>query len=232
VDDIVQSINELTKVIGQRTVFDYLSIILPIVFSFLAICISIATAKKQNNISLFDKRMKVYEQLQKYLNDQSNYLTAECKLLGYKTKFAKTYTGDKEFLFSNIKLLFSKNLWKQLEFIIEEYRVIHYADSCIDTYFSLIAEDTNNNLLESIKEYIDRKSEDNKFPLSKEEEMSFKQLCDQNAVVYDHPVDGVQKYNYYELSKLISDNFKEVKQLEKKMLITIENEISLNKIGK
>jgi uncharacterized membrane protein len=54
-EDIVKAIEKL----AEKDIIDYLLVIVPIAISVVAVVISIATAKKQNKIALFEKRYKV-----------------------------------------------------------------------------------------------------------------------------------------------------------------------------
>ena len=53
-EDVVNAIEKLS----EKDPVDYLLIIIPIILSFLAIIISISTARKQNRIALFEKKYK------------------------------------------------------------------------------------------------------------------------------------------------------------------------------
>ena len=63
-DELIEAINS-----GSGNSFiDYLLIILPIVLSFVAICISISVAKKQNDIAMFELRYQGYITLNNILD--------------------------------------------------------------------------------------------------------------------------------------------------------------------
>ena len=51
-EEVVKAIEKL----AEKSIIDYLVIIVPIILSIVAIGISIATARKQNKIALFDRR--------------------------------------------------------------------------------------------------------------------------------------------------------------------------------
>ncbi len=59
-EDIVKAIEKL----AEKDIIDYLLVIVPIAISIVAIIISIATARKQNKIALFDKRFRCLSQIQ------------------------------------------------------------------------------------------------------------------------------------------------------------------------
>ena len=59
-EDVVKAIEQL----AEKDIVDYLLIIVPIVVSIVAIVISIATAKKQNKIALFERRFRCVSQIQ------------------------------------------------------------------------------------------------------------------------------------------------------------------------
>ena len=58
--EIVKAIEKL----AEKDILDYLLIIVPIFISFVAIIISITTARKQNKIALFERRFKCLSQMQ------------------------------------------------------------------------------------------------------------------------------------------------------------------------
>lgn len=62
-DELIEAINSVSR----NTFIDYLLIILPIVLSFVAICISISVAKKQNQIALLEKRAEAISLLNQIL---------------------------------------------------------------------------------------------------------------------------------------------------------------------
>lgn len=63
-DDLVKAIEKL----AEKDIVEYLLVIVPIIVSIVAIYISIATAKKQNRIALFEKNHKALCLLNKIFN--------------------------------------------------------------------------------------------------------------------------------------------------------------------
>lgn len=63
-EDIVKAIEKL----AEKDIVDYLLVIVPIVVSIVAIYISIATARKQNKIALFERRYNCLFQIKTILN--------------------------------------------------------------------------------------------------------------------------------------------------------------------
>ena len=63
-DDLVKAIEKL----AEKDIVDYLLVIVPIVVSIVAIYISIATARKQNKIALFERRYNCLFQIKTILN--------------------------------------------------------------------------------------------------------------------------------------------------------------------
>lgn len=63
-DNLVQAVEALAK----KGILDYLLIIVPIIISFLAIIISVCTARKQNKIALFEKRYEALSQIRTMLS--------------------------------------------------------------------------------------------------------------------------------------------------------------------
>ncbi len=53
---ILEELVEVIKLSNQKTLWEYLIVLIPIIISIVAIVISIKTAKEQNKISLFEKR--------------------------------------------------------------------------------------------------------------------------------------------------------------------------------
>lgn len=63
-EDLIKAIEKL----AEKDIIDYLIIIVPIAISVIAIIISIATAKKQNKIALFERRYSCLFQIKMILN--------------------------------------------------------------------------------------------------------------------------------------------------------------------
>lgn len=63
-EEVVKAIEKL----AEKDIFDYLIVIVPIAISIVAIVISIATARKQNKIALFEKRYNCLFQIKTILN--------------------------------------------------------------------------------------------------------------------------------------------------------------------
>ncbi len=62
--DLVQAIEKLS----EKSVWDYLLVIIPILSSFLAIAISIMATEKQNKIALFEKRHSCLSEMQRIIS--------------------------------------------------------------------------------------------------------------------------------------------------------------------
>ncbi|MFI3114865.1 MAG: hypothetical protein R3Y12_01820 [Clostridia bacterium] len=106
--DVIKIVEQLTK----RDWLDYLIAVVPLIFSTVAIGISIATSQKQNRIALFEKR---YEKLKKF---------KELYLYGVKTTtynyvdgviYADKYNKQD---FNDIEYLFSKDIWEKCNNIL------------------------------------------------------------------------------------------------------------------
>lgn len=63
-EGVIQAIEKLS----QKNIIDYLLIIVPIIISLVAIFISIATAKRQNNIAMFELRYKALATIKRVLS--------------------------------------------------------------------------------------------------------------------------------------------------------------------
>lgn len=62
-EEILKELVEVMKVSNQRTLWDYLIAIAPIIISITALVISIKTTQKQNRIALFEKRYEIVYKL-------------------------------------------------------------------------------------------------------------------------------------------------------------------------
>lgn len=60
-------LSESTQNSFDKSIIDYLLIVIPIVISIFALCVSIRNTKQQNRIALFEKRFSVYAYMQKCL---------------------------------------------------------------------------------------------------------------------------------------------------------------------
>lgn len=74
-ESLVTAINNL----GQRAWIDYIAIFSPIVLSVVAVWVSMATARKQNKIELFEKRYKVYTLLMTIIQIQKTLVKMKKK---------------------------------------------------------------------------------------------------------------------------------------------------------
>ena len=59
-DELISAIEKLSN----KTWLDYFTTFVPLILSFVAICISMASIRNQNKISLLDKRLDIYTNLQ------------------------------------------------------------------------------------------------------------------------------------------------------------------------
>ena len=66
--EILQEISSTLNNINQHDIWDYVTIIAPLVLSAVAVYISIRTTKKQNKIALFEKRYSCFFQIKVILN--------------------------------------------------------------------------------------------------------------------------------------------------------------------
>lgn len=62
-EEILKELVEVLKVSNQRTLWDYLIAIAPIIISVTALVVSIKTTQKQNKIALFEKRFEAVYKL-------------------------------------------------------------------------------------------------------------------------------------------------------------------------
>lgn len=72
----------------------FLSAILTIISIFLsviAICISISTTKRQNKIALFEKRQRVYDDLDNYVNKQLSSWEFDLSKIEFFYNYSSTY---------------------------------------------------------------------------------------------------------------------------------------------
>lgn len=106
-----------------------------IIISIIAIVITIVTAKKQNKIALFDKRLECFNNLNKYFEGRGIFKSAEARLFGMQGQFKNGYDGKKTHLFSEVKLLFNDVIWKYVVEIDNLYNRIHQEDDKIVEYF-------------------------------------------------------------------------------------------------
>lgn len=72
-DELIVAIEELS----QKNIIDYLLIIVPIIISLVAIFISIATAKRQNNIAMFELRYKALATIKRVLGFKVVFYVAD-----------------------------------------------------------------------------------------------------------------------------------------------------------
>jgi hypothetical protein len=197
--------------------------------SAIAIIIAVKTSVKQNRVDLFDRRIECYNHLKTYFYGRSLFASSELKLLGSNVKFNNGFKGDVEELFTKVKMLFSDDVWKGVSEVNEHYKVIHKADSYIGNYISLLGEgDKKSEVIDQIRDYLLRESYDWQIPVSEEEKDEFKQLCDENVIVFNDPIDGMVKYNYYDLKELQSEIYKLAASIEEKMFENIEKESRIN----
>ena len=64
----MEGLVEAIEKLAEKDLIDYLLVIVPIVVSVVAIYISIATARKQNKIALFERRYNCLFQIKTVLN--------------------------------------------------------------------------------------------------------------------------------------------------------------------
>ena len=76
-DEVVKAIEKLAK----KDIIDYLLVIVPIAISVVAVVISIATAKKQNKISLFERRYSCLFQIKMILNFADSIKDADGEII-------------------------------------------------------------------------------------------------------------------------------------------------------
>ena len=98
-EDIVKAIEKL----AEKDIIDYLLVIVPIAISVVAVVISIATAKKQNKIALFEKRYNCLFQIKTILNFADTIKDADGKtILGLYDAFWGTniyhLKGDRQII--------------------------------------------------------------------------------------------------------------------------------------
>lgn len=196
--------------------------------SAVAIYISISTAKKQNKIALFEKKMDCYNDLSLYFDGKTIFSSAEVKLMGGNVEFNNGFKGNKNHLFGQIRLLFNKKIWSLTSEIDELYKLIHRADSMVSNYFSLIEDDPNGmRVKEKIKEYIEMEAQDWQFPITTEEEIEFEKLCTDNTIVFIDPIDGSTRLNYYDLKSIQREAYQEITGKEKLLFDLMENEVKI-----
>lgn len=66
------NITQAIEALGRRDWFDYVSAFTPIILSIIAVWIAIATARKQNQLALFDKKSDTYQKLLLFINHWQN----------------------------------------------------------------------------------------------------------------------------------------------------------------
>lgn len=90
-EELVVAINNLSN----KTFVDYLIAFAPIVISIVAICVSISATREQNKISLLEKRLEIYTNLQKCISN----VIVEGKSTTQNAKMFIVKARDVKFLF-------------------------------------------------------------------------------------------------------------------------------------
>lgn len=138
-EDLIRELIEVIKQSNQASLFDCCVTIAPILFSLIAIIISICVAYKQNKIALFEKRFKVVH------------------IIGFLLELAKNIQSekynDKELLKSGKEFYSAKNII-QSNNSDEDYDVLNF-------YYDMNFEATKVNFLfpkkksKKINEFLD-----------------------------------------------------------------------------
>ena len=219
-------IGEVWEVLKLNT--ELILSIVTIGISVIALYISISTAKKQNKIALFEKKLECYNDLSQYFEGKSIFSSAEVKLMEGNVKFKNGFMGNKDHLLSQVRLLFKKKIWDLTSEIDELYKLIHRSDSMISDYFSLLEEYPDGiRIKEEIKKYNEMEARDWQFPITTQEETEFKKMCDDNTIVYNNPVDGDTRLNYYDLKSIQKEAYQDISVKEKLLFELMENEIKI-----
>ena len=120
-EEVVKAIEKL----AEKDIIDYLLVIVPIAISIVAIIISIATAKKQNKIALFERRYSCLFQIKMILNfaDTIKDNADEKVILGLYDAFWGTsiskLSGDRQVIEAKCKFEFIKKDVEQAYFLFD-----------------------------------------------------------------------------------------------------------------
>lgn len=99
-EDLIKELIEVVRQSNQTSVFEHLIMWIPILFSLIAIIISICVAHKQNKIALFEKRFKVIHVIGFLLELAKNILLDEGDGKGL-LKGGKEFYSSKNIIHSN-----------------------------------------------------------------------------------------------------------------------------------
>lgn len=132
---IVEAIDHLSK----KTTIDYAIALAPIILSIVAILISINTARRQNNIALFEKRLKLLSIMQSLFAFSDSISEADssgvefiCVLYNsiFQANIIRSDRKSLESFYASVKImerellaeeyLFSYNLSKQIKNLLEK----------------------------------------------------------------------------------------------------------------
>lgn len=202
-----------------------------ILISIVSIFISLKMGRSQNRIALFDKKFETFNELNEYFKgEKSRSLRAEVNLMGGEIIYKDSNSLNKDVLFSKIRLLFSSNIWDKTQEVDKYYMDIISINNSIGEYFYILQEELeNHDFLEEIKKYIDRDWRDWEITISDEDERKFKELCYNNQIYPKDSIDGDKCLNYYDLKEDENEKYKTVIELEKNLLLTIEDEVRVHK---
>lgn len=140
-EEIVEAIEEL----AEKSIIDYLVIIVPIMLSVVAIGISIATAKKQNKIALFERRYACFFQIRmilkfaeviKEVSDPKVILQLFDAFWGSNIANLK---GDSKIIASQCQLITIRKEVEQAEFLFK-HRFVVSPDLLIESLWQVITD--------------------------------------------------------------------------------------------
>jgi len=197
-----------------------------LIFSGVAILISIAVARRQNKISLFEKKFETLKALEEYFTSLKGSPTAVSKFIYPRFKYESENVWDPEInkLIERATLLFSKRLSGDLLQIKDKYSQIRRLDGKISRFFSLLQEIPDYEEIElKFREYLENQSP------SDDVENQFKELCRKFIFPEPDPFENDLnisiKYNFYELYNSQSEIFNSIIVLQNHILEAMKYEI-------
>ena len=200
---------------------DWLQLILyiiPVIFSIIAIIISVLIAMRQNKISLFEKRYFALSKAKELFDDIKKSCDAEKQLIGEQAYKRKFNDFDFDEIILQTELLFGTAISKELEIIKEKLNSLFIYNEQLSKYLTVLSKrggDDDEKIYQIIYDYVIKENK-SFHEITVEEEDDFGTFCSQNTITINgYPNQTSIKIDYAEVRKnfnnLLIDTNKTIK---------------------
>lgn len=200
--------------------------ILGLIFSIFALVVSTRVSKRQDRISMFEKKYDVYKTLKSYFESTKGWPKTISRFLypNINLQTDNVWSPEINEIVESGTLLFSKAVAEKLKIIKKMYADIRHLDINLDSYFTSLSDQPNYSIIKSkLVEYLQD------YTTTEQQEKEFAEFCRNTRITVNEPVDQDQyelvTYDFYELHKKQSKLELEISKMQKSILEAILSEI-------